>query len=87
MQWLDFIKAHWGWFTAFGAPLLLTLIASVVNRFGDPDNDPATPPPKWVRAFMVVADVLAWVPRPGMRGIAGPVNAPGFVSKEVPDDA
>ena len=77
---MQFLKDHWPWI----AGLVVTVIASIVNRFGDPDGDPKTPSPKWVRVLSTIADVLAWVPKPGNVGVLGPVNLPGVpsVSKE-----
>jgi hypothetical protein len=78
MTWL---KENWPYFLA-AMPVVATVIVLVANRFSDPDNDPKTPPPKWVRVAYAVVDVLSFVATKGKTGIVGPVNLPGFPSKE-----
>lgn len=75
---LAFLKAHWMWIAGVGIPLLLTILATIANKFADPDNNPATPPPKWVRALWVVIDVLSWVGRDGK------LTVPGVPTPKVP---
>lgn len=55
------------------ASAMATMVSSLVNQLG-----PKTP--KWL---LTIADILAWIPKPGMKGVMGPVNLPGFPSKEV----
>lgn len=77
MTWL---AANKGWLLGAGIPLLVTILASVAVHFQDPDNDPTTPPPWWVRGIMVVLDVLSVRTMPGKVGVFGPVNLPGVPS-------
>jgi hypothetical protein len=76
MTWL---KENWPYFLA-ALPVVATVIVMVANRFSDPDNDPSTPPPRWVRVALTVADILSFVATKGKTGILGPVNLPGVPS-------
>jgi hypothetical protein len=78
MTWL---KENWPYFLA-AMPVVATVIVLVANRFSDPDNDPKTPPPKWVQVALGIADVLSFIATKGKTGIAGPVNLPGVPSLE-----
>lgn len=81
----EFFRSHWPWIAAVGLPLLATLLATVANRFADPDNNPATPAPKWVRAVLFLVDVLSWVGRDGKLTFPGkPTPAPETALKLVP---
>lgn len=86
---LDFIKAHWGWITLIGLPILVGICSVIVAKFGDPDNDPTTNDmPKWVIPFAVLGavgkflvDVLSARTAPGKMGVFGEKwNLPGVPS-------
>lgn len=82
MNWLT---QNWPWI----AGLLIaigTAVTLIANRFRDPDNDPATPPPKWVQWALAIADVLSFVATKGKAGVAGPLNLPGLPSFEKGSD-
>lgn len=58
---IEYLKAHWGWFLSIGIPFTVALCTLVVSRYGDPDNDPKTPPPKWVMPFVFLGGLLTFV--------------------------
>ena len=39
-------------------PAIPVLIASIVTEFEDPDHNPATPPPRWVRVLRILQYIL-----------------------------
>lgn len=80
---MEFFQQH-EYLFALLVTLALTAIASIVTRFGDPDGDPSTPPPRFVRVLLVIADVLSWLPLPGKVGVTPRVNLPGLPSREAP---
>lgn len=69
---MQFVKAHWELILWVGIPLLMVLLSSIANRFADPDNDPATPSPAWVRLVLGIVDFFAAVTKGGKS-----LNLPG----------
>ncbi len=68
---LAFLKANWPWVASIGIPFLMTLLATIANRFSDPDNNPETPPPRWVQILRTIVDLLSWVGRDGKLSFPG----------------
>lgn len=86
MTFTQFVQAHQGWIAAVGIPLLITLLSTVASRFADPDDNPATPPPRWVRVVMTVVDVLSWIDRDGKLTLPGRPTAPAAPTLKLVDD-
>lgn len=73
-----FVSAHW---LALSGGLLgaLSVAATIANVFRDPDNNPDTPPPKWVQ----VIDALSWLAAKGHVSIGNTrMSVPGMRSKK-----
>lgn len=68
---MTWITAHWDLITAIATPVTMTLIATLVSVFGDPDHDPATPPPKWVQALQWLQRLATAYAPAGHTDIAG----------------
>lgn len=67
---MTWITAH-PWITTLVGVLVTTGIPSLINEFKDPDNDPKTPPPAWVRLLIVLNNILAWRAADGTKGVFG----------------
>ncbi len=67
MQWL---AAHPVFATLIGTAIGVS-IATIVSLFSDPDNDPKTPPPKWVVPFIIMQRVFTIVAPKGTLGLFG----------------
>lgn len=70
MHW---IALHWMPLLAVIGPIAL---ATVISEFQDPDNDPKTPPPAWVRWLIVVQKILSLRAPAGTQGIVGQWSVP-----------
>lgn len=67
---MTWIAAH-PWIATIIGILITTGIPSLINEFKDPDNDPKTPPPSWVRVLIVFNNILAWRAPDGASGLFG----------------
>lgn len=63
------IHVYWPIMVAVGLPIVGVLITSLVSEFGDPDHNPATPLPLWVRLLIVLQKILTARAPEGTNGI------------------
>ena len=68
---MAYIKDHWQMILAIGLPILMSLVATLVSVYQDPDHNPETPPPGWVQMLQWLQRWMTVLAPKGTKGMFG----------------